>query len=152
MRVQIFDVFVGPPKWQRQGQLARSSETLEFLLEPCLGGDLNATFCKMNFYGSVEHCTFYTAGTVLALEYLHMRKIIYQDLKPENILLTAAGQMKLTDLGAASFAPSGCTDVWPSSSCAAMRPLRVKIASSSRRRFERGFVVRASPPVAQTSF
>ena len=86
-----------------------TSETLEFLLEPCLGGDLNATFCKMNFYGSVEHCTFYTAGTVLALEYLHMRKIIYQDLKPENILLTAAGQMKLADLGAASFAPSGCT-------------------------------------------
>eukprot|EP00435_Cladocopium_sp_Y103_P024633 s2034_g6.t1 len=39
-------------------------------------------------------------------EYLH---IIYRHLKPENILLTETGQMKLTDMGGARYAPKGRT-------------------------------------------
>ena len=88
-----------PPFVCRLYNTYNAPDTLQFLLEPCLGGDLDATFYTMNFYGSVEHCTFYSAGVVLAFEHLHSRKIIYRDLKPENIVLMETGQIKLTDFG-----------------------------------------------------
>ena len=48
-----------------------------------------------------DHVKFYMAELVLAIEYLHSRKIIYRDLKPENILLNFDGHIKLTDFGLA---------------------------------------------------
>jgi len=48
---------------------------------------------------------FWTAETVLALEYLHTQiGVIHRDLKPENLLLDANWHILLTDFGTANIA------------------------------------------------
>ena len=44
---------------------------------------------------------FYATETLLALQYLHQKHLIYRDLKPENIVLsmTDRGHLKLVDFG-----------------------------------------------------
>lgn len=79
------------------------SQTLYFLLEAALGGELYATYNRRGLHGSEKHAKFYIAGTVCALAHLHDRRIIYRDLKPENLLLNESGQLKLTDMGLAKF-------------------------------------------------
>ncbi|CAE7240942.1 for [Symbiodinium natans] len=79
------------------------SQTLYFLLEAALGGELYATYNRKGLHGSEKHAKFYVAGTVCALAHMHDRRIIYRDLKPENLLLNEAGQLKLTDMGLAKF-------------------------------------------------
>jgi len=79
------------------------SQTLYFLMEAALGGELYATYNRKGLHGSEKHAKFYIAGTVCALEHLHERRIIYRDLKPENLLLDQHGQLKLTDMGLAKF-------------------------------------------------
>lgn len=44
---------------------------------------------------------FYTCEIIVALEYLHSKKIIYRDLKPENVLIDINGHIKLSDFGLA---------------------------------------------------
>mmetsp|Transcript_16773 Transcript_16773/g.41536 ORF Transcript_16773/g.41536 Transcript_16773/m.41536 type:complete len:821 (+) Transcript_16773:174-2636(+) len=80
-----------------------SADTLYFLLEACLGGEVFAQYSRRSFHGSVPHCVFYSACVVKAFEHLHDRKIIYRDLKPENMLLDDVGYCKLTDMGLAKF-------------------------------------------------
>jgi len=79
------------------------SQTVYFLLEPALGGELYATYNRKGFHGSVKHAKYYVAGVVLAFEHFHERHIIYRDLKPENLLFDEAGHLKVTDMGLAKF-------------------------------------------------
>eukprot|EP00928_Gymnodinium_smaydae_P012363 TRINITY_DN14487_c0_g7_i1.p1 TRINITY_DN14487_c0_g7~~TRINITY_DN14487_c0_g7_i1.p1 ORF type:complete len:778 (+),score=153.39 TRINITY_DN14487_c0_g7_i1:68-2335(+) len=76
-------------------------QSLYFLLECALGGELYSTYNKKNLYGREPCAKFYSAGTLFAFEHLHSRKIVYRDLKPENLLLNEAGKVKLTDMGLA---------------------------------------------------
>jgi len=80
-----------------------SSQTLYFLLEPALGGELYATYNRKGLHGSEKHAMFYSSGVVYAFEHCHERRIIYRDLKPENLLITDRGHVKLTDMGLAKF-------------------------------------------------
>mmetsp|Transcript_2704 Transcript_2704/g.6950 ORF Transcript_2704/g.6950 Transcript_2704/m.6950 type:complete len:804 (+) Transcript_2704:70-2481(+) len=79
------------------------TQSLYFLLEAALGGELYATYNRKGFHGSEKHAQYYLAGTVYAFEHLHERRIIYRDLKPENLLLNEYGHTKLTDMGLAKF-------------------------------------------------
>eukprot|EP00392_Amoebophrya_sp_AT5.2_P010943 g11016.t1 len=72
--------------------------TIYFLTEFLGGGDL---FLGIRAIGMLtkQQSQFYSASILLALEYLHERRIIYRDLKPENVLLDFEGRAKLVDFG-----------------------------------------------------
>ena len=48
---------------------------------------------------SNEKTRFYIVEIILAIEFLHDKKMLYRDLKPENIMIDANGHIKLTDFG-----------------------------------------------------
>ena len=64
------------------------------------GGELFQHLKAAEFFDEKRAC-FYAAEILLALEFLHKRRIIYRDLKPENILLDTEGHVKITDFGLA---------------------------------------------------
>jgi len=70
------------------------------VLELVQGGDL---FGLLDREEKLDNHTarFYMAGTLLALEHLHIREIVYRDLKPENLLICHRGYIKLADFGLA---------------------------------------------------
>lgn len=76
-------------------------QSLYFLLELALGGELYATYNKKGLFGKEPEAKFYVSGTLFAFEHLHSKHIIFRDLKPENLLLTEKGKIKLTDMGLA---------------------------------------------------
>jgi len=78
-------------------------QTLYFLLEPALGGELYATYNRKGLHGSEAHAKYYVAGVIEGFAHMHERRIIYRDLKPENLLLNSLGQLKITDMGLAKF-------------------------------------------------
>jgi len=80
-----------------------SKQSIYFLMEPALGGELYSSYQRKGFYGSEKHAKYYSAGVVIAFEHLHERRIIYRDLKPENLLLNEKGHLKVADMGLAKF-------------------------------------------------
>jgi cGMP-dependent protein kinase len=81
----------------------KNADTLFFLLEVFLGGELYHIYHRKRFHGSVSKARFYTASVICAFEFLHSRNVLYRDLKPENLLLDGQGFCKLTDMGLAKI-------------------------------------------------
>lgn len=54
-----------------------SKQTIYFLMEPALGGELYSMYQRKGFYGSEKHARFYAAGVLCAFDHLHERHIIY---------------------------------------------------------------------------
>lgn len=44
---------------------------------------------------------YYTARTVLGIQHLHQKGIVYRDLKPENVMLDEYGRSRISDMGLA---------------------------------------------------
>jgi len=76
-------------------------DTICFLLELLLGGELYATYTRENLWGSEAHAKYYGSVVLLAFEHLHSHRVLYRDLKPENVVLDASGIPKLVDMGLA---------------------------------------------------
>ena len=62
------------------------------------GGEIFRLLRKEQYFPN-DVALFYTTEIVLALDYLHRKKIAYRDLKPENLLIASDGHLKITDFG-----------------------------------------------------
>ncbi len=69
-----------------------------FLMDLILGGELFTLILNEKRF-SEDRTRFYAAQVILAVGFLHGKKIIYRDLKPENILISEDGYIKLADFG-----------------------------------------------------
>ncbi|CAH1183529.1 unnamed protein product [Phaedon cochleariae] len=78
----------------------KDQKYIYFLMESCLGGDLWSLLQKQKIRRFEEkEARFICACVLEALDYLHVRGVVYRDLKPENLLIAANGYIKLTDFG-----------------------------------------------------
>mmetsp|Transcript_32796 Transcript_32796/g.45758 ORF Transcript_32796/g.45758 Transcript_32796/m.45758 type:complete len:491 (+) Transcript_32796:2-1474(+) len=78
----------------------KDKETLYFVLEPMMGGDLFNLMKKQpgrRFNENVAR--YYGAAIATIFLYLHAHNIVHRDLKPENVLIDFNGFPKLTDFG-----------------------------------------------------
>jgi serine/threonine protein kinase len=67
-------------------------------MEYVQGGDLMTHIQEVRRFSQLR-TKFYACEVLLALEYLHMNKVIYRDLKLDNILLCSDGHIKVADYG-----------------------------------------------------
>jgi len=82
----------------------RDDEFFYYVLNLAPNGEIHGQIRK-NKGLHLDCVRFWTAETVLALEYLHTQiGVIHRDLKPENLLLDANWHILLTDFGTANIA------------------------------------------------
>ena len=75
-------------------------KNIYFLMEYLKGKELFDVIRDIGLLNK-EQTNFYIASMLIAIDYLHSRKIIYRDIKPENIVVTSNGYIKLIDFGTA---------------------------------------------------
>ena len=76
----------------------QDNQNLYLLTEFMQGGELFFHLYKEIRFKD-EKAKFYAVEIILAIEFLHKKKMMYRDLKPENILIDKTGHIKLTDFG-----------------------------------------------------
>ena len=70
------------------------------ILDYCPSGELFGLM-KNHRNMTEKEAKFYFLETILAIQYMHNKNIIYRDIKPENILLDQNGHIKIADFGLA---------------------------------------------------
>lgn len=78
----------------------RNESRVYFLMELVSGGELLDALDSIGLL-KYSQALFYTGSIVLALEFLHARRIAYLDLKSENCLIDQQGYLKIIDFGIA---------------------------------------------------
>jgi serine/threonine protein kinase len=72
------------------------------IMEYCSAGDVLSLIHLSGALAEAQ-CRQFFREILLALEYLHERKISHRDIKPENILIDGSGSAKLADFGLSQF-------------------------------------------------
>jgi cGMP-dependent protein kinase len=78
----------------------KDKKNIYFLMEYLKGKELFDVIRDIGLLNK-EQTNFFIASMLIAINYLHSRKIIYRDIKPENIVVTRNGYIKLIDFGTA---------------------------------------------------
>jgi serine/threonine protein kinase len=86
----------------------QDQKALYMVLEFIQGGEL-ASLMEKKEELDLDHTRFYVGSIVNAFVYLYSMNIAYRDLKPENIMLTAAGELRIIDLGFTKILSEGRT-------------------------------------------
>jgi len=80
----------------------KDNTSIYFLIEYINGLELWDVIRIINNLSDYD-CQFYIGSLILAIEYLHSKKIMYRDLKPENIMIDQDGYLHLIDMGTAKI-------------------------------------------------
>ena len=78
----------------------KNEANIFFLMEYIKGKELFDVIRDIGFLNK-DQTNFFIASMMVAIQYLHERKIIYRDIKPENIIVEKNGYIKLIDFGTA---------------------------------------------------
>ena len=78
----------------------KDDKNIYFLMEYLKGKELFEVIRDIGLLNK-EQTNFFIASMMIAVNYLHERKIIYRDIKPENIIVEKNGYIKLIDFGTA---------------------------------------------------